>query len=937
MRAFFSNLSIFILAIGALSAQAPCIYTLDLFDSEGDGWNGASLEVTINDSFEVYTLPDGSFERIFLNMNEGDSLRFFFNPGDFDEEITYTLESEEGSIVFESGDPFPNIGLVLATEIECPSCPTPPATTVLATDVRAFNALLSWRDPYPGGGRYLIEYDTLGFIQGEGQQLEVNGGNVLLEGLAENADYAFFLTPLCEQADTGSVLGPVTFKTLWANDVGISAIVSPSSGCALGVAEEVQVEIENYGGQPQSLIPFTFSINGVEQGVNMPNDGVYTGVLGKDETDIATFDLPVDFSEPGSYLIEAWTVLESDSFLFNDTVSVLIESIPLIDTFSYFTDLEDFDGGWTVEEEEGIASWAYGIPGGQLLDGAFSGAFAWATQLNGNYNESERSTLVSPCLDLSGAIGVPIFSFAMQLDLENNVDELRLEGSTDGGATWSTVNNGLYNWYNSQNGAAWTGNGGENGWFRAAVRLPEFENLADCRLRFVLDTDFSNQLEGVILDDFSIDLDTERDLIALSLDLSPGEQCGQENEQLVFAIGNQGRTTLSNFGLAYQINGGEVVTENVGAFSVAPGETIRYTFQQGFNSADLAKYNIKAWIVDPEQGVFTNDTTITTFQPILGLPYAEDFERGELPDNWVVDTDATVGMEHGAPSSVLFDNLFNGDQSFEANTPVIGPVSEGDSLIFFYRYVDFTTQAGFDLAPGDELEVAIAADCSSAFQTVLTIDETNHVASSDLQRVAIPLAAFSGQAIQLRFVAQWGAGDYYIDLDDIQIISCPASLDLDLVVDNESIEGAADGRLAVTVGSNSGPFDYLWNTGDTTSFIEQLTPGDYSVTVTDAFGCTDAVSQVITDLESVSLLTSLRVIPNPTTGDAQLFIELEEATDLDVSLINPAGQLMANYQLDRVQQTSVELPVHNLPAGFYFVRIRLGKEVFTRRLVKIQP
>ena len=51
-------------------AQAnPCIYTLDLKDQLGDGWNGAQLEVRINAKATVYTLTNGSAARHFLTLN----------------------------------------------------------------------------------------------------------------------------------------------------------------------------------------------------------------------------------------------------------------------------------------------------------------------------------------------------------------------------------------------------------------------------------------------------------------------------------------------------------------------------------------------------------------------------------------------------------------------------------------------------------------------------------------------------------------------------------------------------------------------------------------------------------------------------------------------------------------------------------------------------
>lgn len=65
---------------------------------------------------------------------------------------------------------------------------------------------------------------------------------------------------------------------------------------------------------------------------------------------------------------------------------------------------------------------------------------------------------------------------------------------------------------------------------------------------------------------------------------------------------------------------------------------------------------------------------------------------------------------------------------------------------------------------------------------------------------------------------------------------------------NVSCNGATDGSITVSVsGGATPPFTYAWtpNVG-TTATVNNLPVGTYSVTVTDAFGCTSTVSQAIT-------------------------------------------------------------------------------------------
>ena len=86
------------------------------------------------------------------------------------------------------------------------------------------------------------------------------------------------------------VLGPFAFKTRFAIDLGISDVLSPTTECGLEGGDTVRVLISNYGGEPQSLVPFKYAVNGMPIPIQMPQDGIYTGVVGRDSADVAEFD-----------------------------------------------------------------------------------------------------------------------------------------------------------------------------------------------------------------------------------------------------------------------------------------------------------------------------------------------------------------------------------------------------------------------------------------------------------------------------------------------------------------------------------------------------------------------------------------------------------------------------------------------------------------------
>ena len=78
LRPFWFILLPFLLGSSTLNAQTSCEYTLNLFDSFGDGWNGGFLDVTIGNTTTTYTLDnfndDGSFNSFALTVTEGDTI-----------------------------------------------------------------------------------------------------------------------------------------------------------------------------------------------------------------------------------------------------------------------------------------------------------------------------------------------------------------------------------------------------------------------------------------------------------------------------------------------------------------------------------------------------------------------------------------------------------------------------------------------------------------------------------------------------------------------------------------------------------------------------------------------------------------------------------------------------------------------------------------------
>ena len=121
------------------------------------------------------------------------------------------------------------------------------------------------------------------------------------------------------------------------------------------------------------------------------------------------------------------------------------------------------------------------------------------------------------------------------------------------------------------------------------------------------------------------------------------------------------------------------------------------------------------------------------------------------------------------------------------------------------------------------------------------------------------------------------AGVYTVTVTDLNgctdtatvTITEPALLVASVAVDsNVSCNGVADGGATASGTGGTNPYSYLWSNGATTAAVTGLVAGTYSVTLTDANGCTDSTSVVITEpiVLVASVTNTLNVLCNGDTN-----------------------------------------------------------------------
>jgi hypothetical protein len=121
------------------------------------------------------------------------------------------------------------------------------------------------------------------------------------------------------------------------------------------------------------------------------------------------------------------------------------------------------------------------------------------------------------------------------------------------------------------------------------------------------------------------------------------------------------------------------------------------------------------------------------------------------------------------------------------------------------------------------------------------------------------------------------------------------------------------GKVAVTGVTGTGPYTYLWSDGQTTQLATGLTAGNYSVTVTDFYGCQVTKQATVGIAQPLGVLSITPTEPNCFTSNGSLQITMSGGTGPYFYSAN-TGQV--GYTLSNT------FTISSLPAGSYSILVR---------------
>ena len=369
---------------------------------------------------------------------------------------------------------------------------------------------------------------------------------------------------------------------------------------------------------------------------------------------------------------------------------------------------------------------------------------------------------------------------------------------------------------------------------------------------------------------FSITGTENNSWIAYSTSFSP------EFPVYAIAIGHSCDFIASNLNANYHFLDQIKITGNFGSLlSEIPG--IAYTgdcIDGVFLEADISDGGDYQWFLggEPIPGATTNPYQMDPIQSgVYSVSILDDLGCNLVSDplliildlevlniqSIVIDlscsslSEGSIELSVDSPNTPFTFNWSNGE-----NTSIIENLTAGSYTVTVTDSNGCYTIETYNVEPPGAINAFLSGDCISGVEIYVDVDIPGATFQWYLDGVLIP-----GAVSNPYIIPSDAQGEYHVivSADGLECVeSTPILVEIDLevleveaTIIDPSCVTASNGSIELSIDSPNMPYTIIWDNGETTSTIEDLAVGSYSVTVTDANGCFTTETYVLNALEIV--------------------------------------------------------------------------------------
>lgn len=159
----------------------------------------------------------------------------------------------------------------------------------------------------------------------------------------------------------------------------------------------------------------------------------------------------------------------------------------------------------------------------------------------------------------------------------------------------------------------------------------------------------------------------------------------------------------------------------------------------------------------------------------------------------------------------------------------------------------------------------------------------------------------------------------------------------------DPINSDPGGNTPYSVSGGEAPYTYAWSGPDGFSSGDENLPdlttdtqdGAYTLTVTDANGCSVSQTINVTGISELGNEYSISMYPNPNNGQFLINIMGMKGEKMSYNIVDASGRIVFGKDLGNVNGTRVEdINVTNVASGIYHVQFTIGSEIHSLRFVK---
>ena len=202
-----------------------CNYTLQFYDSYGDGWNDAAIGISVNSvSGDNYTMNTGSVTSYTVPLCDQSAIALDWISGEDDNEISFTITGPSGDTVFNCPDASQLTGTFYSFSANCSATnPCPAPTNLTINNITDVSANFSWNT---GGDETSWSVDYKAHSSSNYTTASCSNSSYTITGLTICTEYDVRIKAICDQSTESNYID-TTFFTSCVPYYTISATAGP--------------------------------------------------------------------------------------------------------------------------------------------------------------------------------------------------------------------------------------------------------------------------------------------------------------------------------------------------------------------------------------------------------------------------------------------------------------------------------------------------------------------------------------------------------------------------------------------------------------------------------------------------------------------------------------------------------------------------------------